>query len=553
MNDLADRRAKKNKIALAILSGVLLSAAFPPVPMGVTVLVAFIPFFLLLERLERYGEACRYVYVLLFIWHAIVGYWSGGFSHLRDLYQTAGGVALLVFNPFFYLLPVLVYLFIRRNLSKNAALISFPFLWISIELFRAHTEFALPWITLGNTQTYDLPLIQFASVTGVYGVSFWILLINLILFLLYQKITSGTWRIRSIKSLTSILLVVLLYIIPVIYGASVLHESEGSSGGQTIRVALVQPDIDPFEKWTKDPEIPFQTHLDMTKGISKDIDLVIWSETAIPFYLLHPTNRYYYDFLKQQIDEQQRTLLSGVPGMEFFPDSSPAPKTSKKNKNGQRYDTYNSAMLFTHDSDSIQKYGKHLLVPFAERVPYSEELSFLNAMQWNFGLGGWGIGKEQTVFHFRTTQGIDARFSTMICFESIFPGFVAEFVRNGAQFLTIVTIDSWWGNTSGAYQHKQYAVLRAIENRRWIARCATGGISCIIDPYGRTVESTELFTKTVLTGSIGLRDDLTVYSKYGDWFAEYCLWISLMVVAAGISKKMYTSIRKRQGEENELH
>ena len=271
------------------------------------------------------------------------------------------------------------------------------------------------------------------------------------------------------------------------------------------------------------------------------------------FFLLQENSRYYLEVLKQQIDSQQIALLSGIPNIEYYYAGEKAPKSSKITKEGLRYDSYNSSMLIRHNNDSIQTYAKMLLVPFAERVPYSEELSFLNAMQWNLGLGGWGLGKKQTVFHFKTNHGDEARVSSLICFESIFPGFVADFVKSGANFLTIITNDSWWGNTSGAYQHKQYAILRAVENRRWIARCASGGISCIIDPMGHILQSSKLYTKQIVTGEIELRNDITFYTFHGDWFAEFCLWIAGMCVASAIGKKYYTTIRKQQGNYNEIY
>jgi apolipoprotein N-acyltransferase len=215
------------------------------------------------------------------------------------------------------------------------------------------------------------------------------------------------------------------------------------------------------------------------------------------------------------------------------------------------YNSWNSSILLQPNDDTIQKYSKIKLVPFAERVPWSDVLSFMNAMYWNFGLGGWAVGEDTTVFQFKTRNTTSVFFSNLICYESIYPGFTSEFVRKGAQFLTIITNDSWWGNTSGAYQHKQYAIFRAIENRRWIARCANGGISCFIDPFGRVVESSELFTQKILYGNIVPNNVLTFYSQHGDWFAESCLIVSLLALMACVGKIFYFKIRKEQ--EDEIH
>jgi apolipoprotein N-acyltransferase len=244
-------------------------------------------------------------------------------------------------------------------------------------------------------------------------------------------------------------------------------------------------------------------------------------------------------------------LFTGVPDIRYYQPGEIIPGSSKVAANGQRYETFNSSMLLQPNVAEIQKYAKILLVPFAERVPFSEELSFLNAMKWNFGLGGWGIGRDTTVFQFHAKNIPEVRFSNMICYESVYPGFVASFVRKGAQFLTVITNDSWWGNTSGARQHEQYAVVRAVENRRWIARCANGGISCFIDPFGHTMQPTEMYTQSTIVENIELRNDLTFYSRHGDWLAESCLVLSLFFLTAAFGKKVYYNIRSK--ESNEIH
>jgi apolipoprotein N-acyltransferase len=142
-------------------------------------------------------------------------------------------------------------------------------------------------------------------------------------------------------------------------------------------------------------------------------------------------------------------------------------------------------------------------------------------------------------------QRSGARFSAQICYESTYPDFVAEYVRRGAEFLTIITIDSWWGHMSGAFQHHRIAVFRAVENRRWIARCAVGGISCYIDPYGRTFDDTELFSCAVLCRTIGRDSEMTTYTRAGNVLGEACLWISCLLVAAAAGERALHKRRTR--------
>jgi apolipoprotein N-acyltransferase len=171
--------------------------------------------------------------------------------------------------------------------------------------------------------------------------------------------------------------------------------------------------------------------------------------------------------------------------------------------------------------------------------------AFLDFMRWGVGIGGWQIGRDTAVF---TEKKTDVRFSPLICYESVYPGFVASFVRKGAELITLITIDSWWGRMSGAFQHQQYAVLRAVENRRWIARCAVGGISCYIDPYGRAEDKTELFTRAALSRTLDVTDEMTFYTMHGDWLGKLMLAGAVCTLAAAAVQRILRR-KERHGRE----
>lgn len=539
------------RLLLASLSGVLLGAAFPPIPTGITAAFAFVPFFLLFESIDEYGTAFRYCYVTFFIFNLISMYWVGGFTHCKDIYMIIAGILLLVAHPIFFYIPIFFWIFIKRILGFRFSIISFPFLWIGFEYLHSITEIGFPWLTLGNTQTYDISIIQITSFTGVYGLSFWLLWLNVIAFILFAKLLVNEWKIFSVKTIICVLLLVLLYLLPKYYGNLVLKKSD-TQFAKTIKVAIIQPDIDTFEKWTINPEEPLDVIQRQTEEIiNRQIDLVIWPETAMPFYILHPNNRYHFEKIKLQVNSLKINLLTGIPDIYYFKDGEEIPKSSKISMDGRPYETYNSSMLLQPGSEVVQKYAKNALVPFAERVPFSEALNFLNAAQWNFGLGGWARGRDTTVFQFSTLGGDTVEFSNMICYESVFPSLVVEFVKRGAHFLTVITNDSWWGNTSGAYQHKQFAILRAVENRRWMIQCANGGISCFINPLGKMTLETILYTKTIVYGFIDLHKEITFYTKHGDWLPEIALIFSAFFIMAALSKQFYTYIRKRS--EDAIH
>ena len=177
------------------------------------------------------------------------------------------------------------------------------------------------------------------------------------------------------------------------------------------------------------------------------------------------------------------------------------------------------------------------LVPFAERIPYAESIPFLiEPLRWGVGISNWGIGKDSTVFE---DTNHHAKFLAMVCYESIFPEFVSSFVKRGAEFLVFITNDSWWGNTSGARQHCQYAVLRAVENRRWVVRCANGGISCFIDPLGKMYDKTQMYTEASIIRSIEPRTEQTFYTKHGDWLPRIAGMISGLFIAGSFLRFLF--------------
>jgi apolipoprotein N-acyltransferase len=414
-----------------------------------------------------------------------------------------------------------------------------------MEFLLSKGELSFPWLTLANTQTYNIADIQISSIVGAYGISFWLLCLNVMAFILYDRLSTSTWKFRSVSALTHIGLFVVLLIVPKIYGLNVLSATEQSGGSSPVRIGIIQPNIDPFEKWQQHAGEQLELLERLTVAASpQHIDLALWPETAAPMFILDPANRLYFETMKQTIDSLHISLLTGIPDITYYNAGDRIPQSSKRSADGRRYDTYNSSMLLQPGSEPIEKYAKTILVPFAERVPYSEELSFLNAMKWNFGLGGWGRGTDTTVFSFHTSKGKTVQFSNLICYESVFPGYVAKFVRKGAGFLTIITNDSWWGNTSGAYQHGQFAVLRAVENRRWVARCANGGISCFIDPFGHVLLPTSMYAQATIVADVVPRTDLTFYSLHGDWLAEACLVLTGLFVAAAFGKLAYDKIRR---------
>ena len=330
-------------------------------------------------------------------------------------------------------------------------------------------------------------------------------------------------------------LILLWILTPLIHGSLILRDTD--SKNKTIKIALLQGNIDPFEKWEENQEEKnFQIYEDLIrKTLPDNPDIVVLPETAMPFYLRYETS--YLRRLRFLADSIQIPILTGT--LDF------------KYQEENRYSYFNAAMLIEPFSLRLQHYSKFKLVPFSERVPYKNMFPF-NLLKhalydMALGIGDFSRGKEYTIFTVKEksekktiiedgTPNRQYTFSCPICFESVFPNFVRNFVHNGVDFLTIITNDAWFGKTSAPFQHTQIAAFRSIENRISIARCANTGISCFIDPYGRVSQRTGLFKEAAIVSDIALRHSTTFYTRYGDVFAQFFSVITILALLFAILK-----------------
>jgi apolipoprotein N-acyltransferase len=536
-----------HRLLMAVLSGAMLGFAFPPSPFYSLAYVGFVPFFLLVETLDSVWRILRYSYVMLLVFHIIALYWTGGFTHGHDAWMMAAGGALLLVHPLFSWVPILLFLLIRRRLGFLAGLLSFPFLWVACEYSHALSEFSFPWITLGNSQAYDLHRIQIAEYTSVYGLSFLIVLFNVFAFLLVVNLATRKWRFRMPAALATLALLVIIYFGPWLAGNVLMARAARGDFVAKLHVGIVQPNIDPWEKWGEGFASKFDSYEQQLSALvnetrllaPKHPDLVVWPETAIPYRILLPNHALSWSGLRAQLDSIGVPVFTGLPYTRFY-DAAEAPVTANQLDSTQTYyDDFNSATLLLPHQPVGPIYKKIVLVPFAERIPYAETFRFLiEPLKWNVGIGMWGKGQDTVVFGLPLRTGDTVRFASVICYESVYPDFVRQFVERGAEFLMIITNDSWWGNTSGAYQHASFASFRAIENRRWIVRATNGGISGFIDPLGQMHQRTRLYTTTTIDGDIEASDDRTYYARHGDIFAQACLFCGgLIVILAFVPKK----------------
>jgi apolipoprotein N-acyltransferase len=453
----------------------------------------------------------------------LLGAFAGVIAYLGLIYWVVVAVHRYGNIPLPLAIPILLMLVLYLSLYWGAfaflasyikekgewvMLLAFPALWVGLEYVRSFLLSGFPWALVGYSQYLNTPFVQIADITGVYGVSFLLILINTFLFLWIVR-----WRERKRVPLQITLFTMVLVAVTCAYGFWKIHTPLTTNKGLTVGVA--QGNIEQDVKWDK----AFQREtLDVYRKLSAKLSrtsphLVIWPETAVPSYFPSGTR---LDRKVLAVPYQFKTYL-------LFGSLS-------SRKKGKEVKIYNSAYLISPRSRIVNRYDKMHLVPFGEYVPLSSFFPFFNSL---VGIGNITPGEDVAIF-----QLPRGKFGTLICFEVIFPELCRKFVRNGADFMVTITNDAWFGRTSAPHQHLAQATFRSIENRMWLVRAANTGISAFVDPWGRINTASGLFTREVLTGKIGLRgSNMTFYTRYGDVFAIFCSLLGIGLVGYVMLKR----------------
>lgn len=520
-HDADRKRSTRKRSLLALSSGVLFALAFPPIPTGVTAFVALVPFLALVDDLPDWRAVFRWSYLTFLIANAGTIWWVSGWWG-DDPWLKVAGVLVNLIHPVLFTIPAIAYASLRRRMGPGFSIIVFPVLWTAWEWLMHLPELSFPWLLLANTQTYDIASIQFITITGAFGITLWVATVNALVFHLQRRWRQGQWTPRGRRFVFTVAALVLLLVLPRVHGTVLLDGVEANEAVVgSVRVAVLQPDVDPYDKWGEG-----ETPMGKLRGLvalydslaAFRPDVAILPETAIPFRILQASYYEEYAWLRRHVDSVGVPLLGGFPHTVFYDDPATAPASARRIPDSHlRYHDFNAALLLQPRDPAPQIYHKSRLTPLSERIPYLDALPFMqDALTWGVGISNWGLGDDTTVFTLRTSGG-EVPMWTMICYETLYPSFVAGFAERGAQLFGVITNDGWFGNSSGPYQLQRYTVLRAIENRRAVARCANNGISCFIDPYGRVTDETGLYTRTGIIRDVPLRSDRTFYTRHGDW------------------------------------
>lgn len=528
----AQRKDRKKNLYLCLVSGLLLGLSYPPIPLPYLMFGALIPYLIVIDSKKTLGEINRFTYAFAFVFTIVSIYWVGSWTSEADPFLMVSGGLLMFYNPLMLLIPSTLYYFAKRRLGGKISLLLMPFFWVSYEYFYSVFELRFPWLTLGHGQAYFKSFIQIADVIGAYGLSILIVFINVLLFFFLKSLK------ESKKDYSYIVAALILFIFPLIYGGYKINTYLKS--GDEVKVGIVQPDFNPNKKWEAgnlDEQIDKYIGLS-DKAISENAKIILWPETALPVYLFSGGYESEVNRIREFVDSNKIFLMTGMPDATFYYDTTNVPADAKPLRNGELfYTSYNSILLFSPGKNKIQKYGKIKLVPFGEKAPFIDILPFIGDwIKWNVGISSWNVGKNQTIFDL-SGEGLSVKAGGLICIESIYPEFTAKFVEEGAQILFVVTNDSWYGNSSGPYQHKEINVLRAVENRRSVIQAANGGISCFINPLGFTTAETNMFTKTFLTEDCEIENVVTFYTSNPYLIPYLSLLVSLIVILLFIQLK----------------
>ena len=523
---------------LAILSALLLSAAWPINGFTFIIFGALIPL-LFLENSIRLSDFKRrgllvfgYSYLTFLLWNLLITWWLINSSLIGMLFAN-------ICNSFFYAIIFTCFSWAKTRLPNRSAYLFLIALWLAFEKLHLSWDFSWTWLNLGNVFSENIYWIQWYEYTGVFGGSLWVLVINVWLFHVFKNHNT----ILGYKPLARKMIAPLIFIaLPITFSLYLYEKVE--EGSEDIKVLLLQPNIDPYN-----------TKYSLTN--SSFIDL--WKKQVQPFYsdsldyILSPETYFaegygeeFREFNGSKLHEELQQELAKIPltqyitGIQFYDlySQEKAPSlTANLIRKGLWADYYNSA-LAEQSNEIFQIYHKSKLVVGVENMPFKSVLKpLLGDVLLDFGgtVASRVTQKKRDVFS-HTNSKLKA--APIICWESIFGEFVTGYVNQGATFLAVISNDAWWGETPGHKQLLSYTRLRAIETRRDIARSANTGISSIINAKGEIINQTSYNTKTALIGKLSSRSNLTFYVRFGDIIARWSVFVAGLFFLLALSRRI---------------
>lgn len=536
-------------LVLSLISALLLSISWPTYGLPFFLFFALVPLLMAEHTISKFSKIKRkgwtvfgLSYLTFIIWNIVTTGWLYGSKNPDGTHSIAAVVIPVVTNSLLYASVFTLYHWYKRIQGTYWGLVFFVAVWMAFEKFHLEWELTWPWLNLGNAFAEYPKLIQWYDTLGATGGSFWILLVNVYAFYALRIWEAGRQRKTLIRN--SAILAAGIFV-PMCISLIRYHSFDEKPSGQ-ISVLLLQPELDPYtEKYAKDSVQILNELLDLAEKNSKGkIDYYIGPETSIPGYGSISETGFEQNSLLNTIKDftakkPGSVFATGISSHRFFMNENEAPTNAYKSGQGVWVESYNSAVQVA-PNQTAQVYHKGKLVPGVEIFPYIGVLKpVLGDAMLNLGgtVASLGTDEKRKVFSNPYNNG---KLAPIICYESIYGEFTTEYVKAGANFLAIMTNDSWWGVTQGHQQLLAYARLRAIETRREIARAANSGISAHINAKGDIEADTFYGDRTTLFAKINLYEGQTFYTRTGDLLSR----ISIFALGFLI---FYTLIKKLQG------
>jgi apolipoprotein N-acyltransferase len=494
--------SKPNEILRLLIlagSGFCATFCFWPYPTGFLAFLIFVPL-LMLGGFDEEGRAYlrrSFVFGLAYFVGSL--YWIALLERDQISVPWLRLPAMVVLCLYLSLFVLAAGWFTRRLRRAGLPLeLAFPLAWAGCEYLRSLGPLGFTWAGIGYSQAGNPPAMQQAAVVGTFGVSLWVTLV--------AAMIAGALLRRSRKVAVAACLILAG---PVLLGYLVLGRARTEPGP---RLALVQPNISGAVKWDQAFRDSSMSALRRLTLDATGASMVVWPETAVPYHI-----RYSRDL--EDLVELARTRRSAL--LFGFPDYVMTDGDIR---------FYNSAMLISAGGEIAGEYRKIHLVPFGEMIPFEDRIEVLRRIE--LGQADFSPGRDHTVFDLDGTA-----FAVAICFESIYPSLVGEFVEEGARVLVNITNDEWFGPSIGPSQHAQMALMRAVEFRVGLARCANTGISLFADPYGRITSRTELFRRRILQDRVVPGSGSTPYRVIGPFLERGMLLACLALAVLGYARR----------------
>jgi apolipoprotein N-acyltransferase len=496
--------------------------------LGILIFFAFVPLLLLEDKISNTPNLPKaklkllgYAYLTFFSWNILVTWWV--------VYASLAGASMaFILNSLFMSLVFVVFSNIKRRLNKPWAIWLLIPLWIAWEHWHTLWDLTWTWLTLGNVFAFNHNWVQWYEYTGTSGGTLWILATNILIFQTIKYNATLKLVSRPVVKIAAAIIVPIFISYLIVVLRKPLSQQTGG-----VNTVVVQPNIDPYNsKFSLDYQTQFLKALNLIRGkVSTETDYLVLPETFITEGLNEASInqsepiQWFRDSLISKFPNLK--VITGADTYVYYQNDKEATSTSRVDEqSGKHYDVFNTALLI--DKNNTQVYHKSKLVPGVERMPFPALLKPLESLAINMGgtMGSLGTQETRDVFPGNKNTSV----APVVCYESVYADYITGYIRKGANLIFIITNDGWWEDTPGYIQHVNYARLRAIENRRQLARSANTGISCFIDEFGNISDATGWWQEAVIEKKIYPNDTLTFFSRFGDLISYTSMVLTVLIL-----------------------